>query len=103
MCSVLKPLIAVELQLRSYLLFSYGIFDSTQHKSDILFLTDLVSNDAFVIEIADHGQIQNAFLGMYVILPLSHGSFFLLPSSGKCLPQAAVLVYTSYAYESLLS
>ena len=65
---VLKALVAVELQLRSDRLFLplHGQPDGIQDKIHCLLSSGLVSHDAVVIEIPDHGQVQYALLGVDV-------------------------------------
>ena len=65
---VLKALVAVELQLRSDRLFLplHGQTNSVQNQIHRLLSSGLVSHDAVVIEIPDHGQVQYALLGVDV-------------------------------------
>ena len=64
----MEPLVAVELQLPATFCFYrlHRKMDGIQYKIDCLAGTGLVSDNASVIQITDHGQIENAFLGMNV-------------------------------------
>ena len=64
----MKALVAVELQLRSDPLFLllHSQADGVQNQIHRLFGTSLVGDDAVVIEIPDHGQLQYALLGVNV-------------------------------------
>ncbi len=66
MRGVLKALVAVELQLRSDCLFlaHRSQVDGTQHQIHRLLGSSLVSYDAVVVEVTDHGQIQHTLLGL---------------------------------------
>ncbi len=64
----MSTLVAVELQLLSGLLF-YLLHSKTngiQNQIHCLFRSGFVSHNAIVVEIADHGQIQYALLGVDV-------------------------------------
>ena len=66
--SVLKPLVAVELQLRSdslFLLFHCQP-NRIQHKIHRLVCCCFIRHNAVVIQITDHGQIQYALFGMNI-------------------------------------
>lgn len=66
MGSILKPLVAVELQLcGDLLLFSvYGLADCIQYQIHCLLRRSLVSHNAVVIQISDHRQIQYTLFGL---------------------------------------
>ncbi len=65
---VLKSLVAVELQLRSDRLFLllHRQTNGVQDQIHRLLSSGLISHDAVVIEIPDHGQIQDTLLGVDV-------------------------------------
>ena len=65
---ILKPLVAVELQLRSECLFLllHGQPDGIQDQICRLPCTSLVSHDAVVVEVTDYGQLQHTLPGMDV-------------------------------------
>ena len=65
---VLKSLVAVEAQLRSDCLFLllHRQTDGVQDQIHRLLSSGLISHDAVVIEIPDHGQIQDTLLGVDV-------------------------------------
>ena len=62
----MKPLVAVELQLRSDPLFfrihcqMYGV----QDKIDRLLSTGLISDNAVIVQIPNHGQIEHPLFGV---------------------------------------
>ena len=61
----MKALVAVELQLRSdslFLLF-HGKANGIQHEVDCLSGRGFVCHDAVVIQVSDHGQIEEALAG----------------------------------------
>ena len=62
----MKALVAVEVQLRSDSLFLllHSQTDGVQNQIHRLLGASLVGDDAVVIEIPDHGQIQHALLGV---------------------------------------
>ena len=64
----MKALVAVELQLRSGLLFYllHSKMNGIQHQVHGLFCSGFVSHNGVVIEIPDHGQIQDTLLGVDV-------------------------------------
>ncbi len=68
MRGVLEPLVAVELQLRSGPLFllAHGQANGVQHQVDCLLCAGLVGNNAVVVKVPDHGQVQYALLGVDV-------------------------------------
>ena len=62
----MKPLVAVEAQLPSDFLFLYGKANGIQHQIDRLGTCSFVGNNAIVIQIPNHGQVQNALFRMDV-------------------------------------
>ena len=58
----------MELQLRSdpLFLFAHSKADRVQHKVNRLFCASLISDNAVIIEIPDHGQVKDALAGMDV-------------------------------------
>ena len=65
--SILKPLVAVELQLcGDLLLFPNSLPDSIQHQIHRLSCSSLVSYNAVVAEITEHRQVQHTLLCMNI-------------------------------------
>lgn len=64
----MEPLVAVEVQLPATFCFYrlHRKVDSIQYKADCLAVAGLVSNNASVIQVTNHGQIENTFSGMNV-------------------------------------
>jgi len=63
---VLKTLVAVEVQLCSDFLFLHSIFNSIKDKVNRLLCPGLVCDNTIIIEISDHGQIQDTLASMDV-------------------------------------
>ena len=64
----MSTLVAVELQLRSDLLFHlfHGKMDRIQHQVHRLIVPGLVGHNTPVIEVTDHRQIQHTLFGVDV-------------------------------------
>ena len=67
MGSVLTPLVAVEVELRSdSLLTLHRQANCIQNKIDSLLDFSLVSDNAIIVWITDHGQVQHTLYGVNI-------------------------------------
>ena len=74
----MKALVAVELQLPSDFLFLYSKANGIQHQVDCLRSCSFVGHDTVVVQIPDHGKVQDSLLGVDVgdiCDPFTVGSF----------------------------
>ena len=74
----MEPLVTVELQLRSDLLFSLCHTDCICNQLHCLPRTRFICHDAFIIKITDHRQVQHTLAGLDVgdvCYPLLVGPF----------------------------
>lgn len=62
----MEPLVTVELQLRSDLLFSFRHPDRIGHQLHRLPRACSIRHNAFIVEVANHGQVQHPLAGLDV-------------------------------------